>query len=794
MKNPVLLLNKLENKHFLGAWIVFHLGILVFFLITFVSNPGKIGVDADLFNMLPKPIEEEALKVADEKVTEATGQNVFILASDEDFGKARAAAVSVYDRLVSSPNFNSVALYSDMGSLSDVTDFIYKYRWNMLDDEAIDQINSPGGAEIFSQNALSQAYGAFTMFPLDNLDKDPFMLCERNLGNYLDSIMNSGIAMSVKDGVLASQHDGRWYVMIRGILSKQGAALASDDNGISEIYSICTPLETDGTRFVYSGTPFHSNESSNSASKEITVITTVSMIVVILMLLIIFRTPKPIVYSVGAIVVSILTAVLSTLAVFRQMHILTLVFGTSLIGSCIDYSLHFFTNWMGNRDLKSGRELRNFLLPGYMMAIVSTLICFGILLFAPFNLLKQMALFSMAGLMSTFLTAVAVFPYIPLPPEEKRTIKLVSMMKRSPRYNSRLVGRIVITAVFVVSIGTILICHKNVRIENNVTKLYKMEGRLLSDEIEAGTILQYNPTGWFIIKGDTEEQVLSAEEKLIKEFRNMESGKGVGFLGTSLFIPSEAHQRKSRAAAEKLLALADWQLEALGYGPDEAAALRADFAASSDDFISISGGSVPQFLLDSISGAWLGELEGSFYSVVLPSRINDAADYRNLADSMGSVWFVNKMSDMSGDLDKLTVMILEFFAVAYILMFVVLKFFYSWKQSFKIISIPLLIVLVTTAVFAVAKINLEFFSVTGLILVFGLGLDYIIYMMENENHKDERDNLIEPFAIMLSFLTTVLSFGALALSSFTPVHLIGLSIFIGLTTAYVSSFFYDRSL
>ena len=93
-----------------------------------------------------------------------------------------------------------------------------------------------------------------------------------------------------------------------------------------------------------------------------------------------------------------------------------------------------------------------------------------------------------------------------------------------------------------------------------------------------------------------------------------------------------------------------------------------------------------------------------------------------------------------------------------------------------------------------AKINLEFFSVTGLILVFGLGLDYIIYMMENENHKDERDNLIEPFAIMLSFLTTVLSFGALALSSFTPVHLIGLSIFIGLTTAYVSSFFYDRSL
>ena len=43
-----------------------------------------------------------------------------------------------------------------------------------------------------------------------------------------------------------------------------------------------------------------------------------------------------------------------------------------------------------------------------------------------------------------------------------------------------------------------------------------------------------------------------------------------------------------------------------------------------------------------------------------------------------------------------------------------------------------------------------------------------------------------------SLITTIISFGALALSSFKPVHLIGLSIFIGLFTAYISSFFYGR--
>ena len=172
------------------------------------------------------------------------------------------------------------------------------------------------------------------------------------------------------------------------------------------------------------------------------------------------------------------------------------------------------------------------------------------------------------------------------------------------------------------------------------------------------------------------------------------------------------------------------------------------------------------------------------------------------AENNDNVYFISKSQDISKDLDSLTSMILKFFVVAYVLMFIMLKFFYSWKQAFKIISVPLLIILVVVAVFALCKINMEFFSVTGLILVFGLGLDYIIYMMENE--KKEKGNqssvqsqsleqkTLEPFATMVSFVTTIISFGALALSSFKPVHLIGLSIFIGLATAYVSSFFYGR--
>ena len=168
--------------------------------------------------------------------------------------------------------------------------------------------------------------------------------------------------------------------------------------------------------------------------------------------------------------------------------------------------------------------------------------------------------------------------------------------------------------------------------------------------------------------------------------------------------------------------------------------------------------------------------------------------YVKMANEIPGVFFVSKIKGMNNDLDRLTKMILMLFIAVYFVLFAILKIFYTWKQTFKITSIPLLIVLVTSAIFAACGISLEFFSITGMILVFGLGLDYVIYMIENERRAEDSEyNRLEPFAIILSFVTTAVSFGALALSSFVPVHLMGLSIFIGLTTAFVSTTFYTRA-
>lgn len=802
MKNKFLSLSdsykSLSQKKLLGAWIFYHAGIALFFIISLIIFKNQIGIDSDLFNLVPKTISMSSVKKADDKMMSVTSQNIFILVANDDFAEAKRVAETVYSELKESKNFETVSLYNDVTAMEEITDFLYIYRSYLIDEKTADRIIAdPDGADDFALEALSKAYGGFTMLSLDNIDTDPFLLTEYHLQNYLAAVQNAGTAMSVKDGVLASKYEGKWYVMIRGVLSKSGAKLASKNNAITEIYKVCENEATEGTRFVYSGTPFHSHESSNSASREITIIATVSMLAVIILLIFIFRSALPLLYSVGSILISLGIAVLATLVVFHRMHVITLVFGTSLIGSCIDYSLHFFTHWAANNELKSSIEIRNHIFSGLLMAIISTGICFAILLFAPFTILRQMSFFCLSGLISSFLTTIAVYPFIKLPAKRGNVRFTDGFAKIVSRLEQKWVGRTVIIVMFAFSIISITVLHKNVKIKNNLLTLYDMKGKLLQDEITASQVIQYTPGGWFIVSGNSEEEALQNEEQLRRDFEKVTAGK-VGYISTSSFVPSKEVQRKSRAVYKKLLDLAEQQLINLGFEEDEAIALVKDelltVAPDSDaetKYVSFENSNIPAFLESAISSAWLGKVEGKYFTVLLPTKVTDYTTYRSLADKNENVYFISKSQDVSADLDSLTIMILKFFIVAYVLMFIMLRFFYSRKQTLKIISVPLLIILVVVAFFAICKVNMEFFSVTGLILVFGLGLDYIIYMMENEK-KNKNTEVLEPFATMVSFVTTIISFGALALSSFKPVHLIGLSIFIGLATAYISSFFYGR--
>jgi len=780
-----------QNKFFVIAWIVFHLVLIGSFVVSMMAG-RSLNIDSDLFNMLPASTLGKAMGKADERLTESTGQSVYILVSHKDFEKARETAELVYSGLEGDPMFKNLFLYSEETELSAMEEFIHKNRWLLLDDNAVENLSTEDGALDFVDNATAKAFGFFTLTSLENLETDPFLLDEYEMENYLGSIQKAGSSMTAKDGVLAAQKNDLWYVMIRGTLSKEGAALASSKNGITAIYDVCNPLEKDGIRFVYSGTPFHSHKSSTNAMHEISLISEISLGAVFILLLVIFRTPLPLVASIASIFISIATAFAATHTIFGKIHILTLVLGTSLIGSCIDYSLHFFINWKGNTELHSGQEVRKHLFKGLLLSLASTEICYLMLLFAPFNLLKQMGTFSTIGIFSTFLTTVCIYPLLKMPNEKNRKIPLLKYFHETPIRKFKYGTLICTLVLFAITGGIILFHHKDLRIQNDLNKLYSMEGRLKSDTLEVAEVTNYNPSSWFIISGETEEDVLQTEEYVCRELDILgKDNPAGGYLATSSFIPSQAKQKRSLEAAQNLFPFLSEQLDTLGLEPECEQLVKKEYEDAKNNLM-LPSVELPDSIESLISSLWLGEIDGKYYSIVMPVLVLDDVAYNRIAAGNDNVYYEDKMKDLGLGLDNVTRLILILFLVAYILILVVLKISYKWSHTFRIASIPLLSVATIIAGFLISKQSIEFFCITGMILVFGLGLDYVIYLIENmkkkESANEESDlHKLEPFAILISFITTAVSFGALAFSTFVPVHAIGLSIFLGLVAAFVGT-------
>lgn len=782
---------KSKNK-FLPLWIFFHGLIALLFLFSVIRSRG-LKFDADLFNMLPDSAAAKTISTADKKVTEKSAQNIFILCSHEDFEKAKESAVTVFEALKDSPKFSSLSLYSDASSLFEIEDFLHDYSFNLLDSKTQELLKSENGAQTFAENAISEAFGFFTVSSLEKINEDPFLLDETVLKNYLAAASDSGTSMSPKDGVLATEFENRWYVMISGIVSKEGAALASKSNAVETIYQTCTPLEKDGIRFVYSGTPFHSYKSSMSASKEISIISTLSLLIVVVMLIFIFRSFVPLAFSLLSILISVGTAMGLSHFVFGKIHMLTLIFGTSLIGCCIDYSLHFFMHWKANQNLKSGSEIRSHLFMGLTLSLISTEICYVLLCFSPFTLLKQMAVFSLSGILSSFLTVLCIYPLLKFPSEQKRTIKLPATDFKILASKKIRLGTF--SVLILVSLSLLLIFRENVLVKNSISGLYQMEGRLKDDTILSSKVLNYNPSSWFIVSGKSADEVLIAEESLCKKLEGLgNENKKVTYLSTSRFVPSSLSQKESLESCKNLIPLVDYQCESLGLTSEDAENYKGIFterlsSQSSKYILSPENPELPSTIKSLLSSVWLGEIDGAWYSLVLPIGLNDA-ECRNLAADFENVYFENKVADISSGLDHLTKQILVMFDIAFLGIVIFLKFFYTWKQTISIALIPIFSVLAILAVFAAIGRPIDFFAITGMILVFGMGLDYIIYMVENSKRKnsDGLEKKLEPLAVALSFFTTVISFGALALSSFVPVHVIGLSIFVGLTAAFTASF------
>ena len=778
-------------------WVAIHVALISLGLL----QPWK--VESDLYSVLPDSSEFKNVSEAEKALSARSMRNFTVLVGHRDFAVAKSAAEALEASFALDSAFAETRLYVDDSAMQRMSDFFFEYR-NVLQGKPVRDLLKAGlkagDSSAFlaiADMARQKVYGAFTIADLSHLEDDPFLLGAESFDYFTLHSQLMGGRFTLRDGVLAAEDSSVSYVMWSAALSPTVSTMASDGHVLARLDRVLDSLRLthEGLRIEKSGVPFHSYESSRNAQSEVAWISGVSIVLILLLLLWAFRTPVPIVCTLVAIGVAICAALSGTWALFGSIHVFTFVFGTSVIGVSIDYAIHFFTDWKHGTS-ESGLEIRRHIFKGLLLGFMTTELSYIALTFADFPLLRQMAVFSIVGLASSFATILLLFPNLPIPQGNARAKSMAPT--RIPAFILDFYDRFDPRTVVVAGIVLLLALVPGVlklNIHTDMRALYAMSENLKRSEALNARLNNLGiSANYFIVEGSSEQELLQNEESLVRRLDSVldlthdsvsSSVKPVlgGYLATSVYIPSLKVQEETFEGIRRL------------YASPIFGELLRDLNLSSDS-VRVPDASpryltpqseIPASFRSILSMLWIGEVNGKFYSAVFPLHV--AADFAvsQFAEGMPFVYAVNKMDNVNATLTDLSRVALLLVALAYLVVFVVPVLVYGFVQALKAIRAPVISCFFIAAVFGYCGIPFNFFAIVGVILTLGIGIDYALFFKEGGSR-----NLTTALAVMLSAMTTLISFGSLSFSSFVPVATFGFSVLLGILCCFALSPFSRR--
>lgn len=705
---------------------------------------GRVSVLTDFTSLIPSNGVPRGMAEAEKTLASRLNSRVSLYVSHEESDKAKAAADALWANI--EDMFEDESL--DITGLFSV---YQEHRYQLLPPSITGQIDED--PEFFAEESLARAFSPFNLVPLDNIAEDPFLIDELMVQEALSEF--GGYMEAASDEI--KELDGRWYAVLQGRLKAENLDFMDTNGGVKRIFDAGDDIERryDGVKVYYSGLAFHSYESATAAQKEIIVIAIVTIALILLMFAILLRSLYVLLLFLMSTCLSLLSAVSALVVFFPEIHIFTLIFGTTLIGTSIDYAIHFYLAYARERD--AGKTVRSLGL-NLTTSFLSTAVCYLLLLLSPYNLLHQVSVFSLFGLLGSYLTAMGLFPLILSP----RMVSDKAPAWKLPKARSH---RSFLMPLLVLSVLLLLAQSGKLEIHNDVSRLYDMSDRLMEGEMVAARLSGGTSLTYTIIEGRDENEARELEEMYLSRLVDLRAeGALEGFVSPGMVIPSSGRQHQSFASAQSLLPYAGLVNEVLGLDGSATERLLSEPDVLDYEDIRALEDFVP------------GEIDGRYYIAVLLMGVKDYEKVKGLDSD--SIRYFLKVPEVNRQLDELTSMMFRIFALAIVLMAVLLIALYR-KRGLKIIASPVIILSLCLALSPAVGLDLEFFFAVALVLVMGLGIDYMVFASQ----EGEKPVL----AVTLSYITTALSFGSLLFSSFLPVHIFGLTVFIGITAAFLTA-------
>lgn len=749
-----------------ARWAIWAITLGVLCAVAVVRVDPSAPVQTNILTLLPDQHDSQSLDQANERSRHMFSRQLLTLVRGPDDERTRQAAQAARQAMLHGG-------LEDANPATKVDNALTLYRQHhfaLLTPAQIHALDQGGAKALATTVAVSLASPAGMV----RLGGDP--------GGYLGRFVSHlprPYPDFMPDGALMSAMRGDQRVFL---LRLQVSTAAFGSTGQAQAAAAVTAAQRavaracDTCRFEATGAVLFAHAASHEAKQETTWLTIVSILLIMVLIAFVFRSLAPHLLGFLQLGASVAAATAAVMAVFGSISILTLVFGTTLLGIAIDYAFLYFSEyWFGtSKPDVVMRKIRN----GLGVGLLTGVLAFAFLALTGFPALTQIAVFSVAGLIEAALVVLLIFPitlrHAPAVPSHPAVDWPGRFMRRAGRASH---WRWILPALVLLLAAP---GWWQLRASDDVRELSHFPPRLLQTDQDIRTTLgRFPASGFYLIEASDLDQALASENRLFTRLASRVPDADA--MGLSRFVPPVAQQQASLAAWHKVLTPARTLREAFtatGLPPALADHIEQGWQAAPRQVLAPTAlaAAVPdvqQFILNTDDGVAL--LASVFGRQNLDNSVLSGA-----ASGLAGVRFIQPLVRIDHAFAHIRVRATWLVVIGYFLISGILVWRYGWREALRMALPPLLALGITLGALGWLSVPMNVFVVVALILILGLGRDYAVFLREVGARARS-----PALAVTLSAITTLLSFGLLSLSRIPALHAFGLATGIGILASYL---------
>lgn len=741
-----------------------------------------IMLESNIVKLLPQSEQQPLIQNAINTISNNVGQKTVFLIANTDKDEALNSAQTFNNELIKSKLFTHIAYTINSQSLKSIYQLYSPYKYMLLSKQHRNLLTEKS-YDLFSQQALYRLYSPSSPLNSGQLENDPFF----TLVDYLQKQNTLSNRFTLDSNHLITQYKNKYYVLISADINSNIYSI-NTQNQFNSFYKKANSLikeNNQNTQVLSMGAIHYAVEGSESAKYEISIIGTGSLIGIIGLILFVFRSPTPLVLSLISIASGIIVGLSSSLFIFGEVHLFTLVFGASLIGVSIDYSFHYFSERLSGID--NDLAIKH-ILPGISIGMFSSVLAYLALAVSPFPGLQQISLFSMSGLFAAYCSVVLLYPRIKFTNYSSASTLIIAINKTVLTWWNRLdIITLKLFVIFSLIVLSTIVFYK-MEVDDDIRSLRNQSSHVEDEAKIVKDIIKINGENQFyLVQGESADAVLQKEEELIELLDTLISeGALNAYQATALFSPSKKRQLENFSLLKTAIQVENSSLQnhmrAIGLANVKINSYLEQFQSlPKKTFDVFAWLSTEQSTNTSFH--WLGksEIDNTYLSIISLYGIHDinAVKSMSLPDN---VMFIDYVDDISNILKQYREQSSLLIIFAYILIFSLLCFRYGWYKAIFVFAPPLLAALSALGIALSIGIKINYFNSLAVILILGIGIDYSLFYAEQKSRAE-----YTMLAVLLSAITTILAFGLLALSNTPALHSFGVIVLCGISVAFILS-------